>query len=162
MVAADFIILAIIFISVVISLMRGFVKEAFSLAGWLVALWVSMTFSSGMAELFGKSIKDPTLRLLAAFIVLFVLSLVVGAIVNFFASQLVQKTGMTGIDRTIGGVFGFLRGILLVTIIVMMLGLTTLPRESWWDQSFFMFRFEAVATWLKDLLPDDIARYFKY
>ena len=127
MVAADFIILAIIFISVVISLMRGFVKEAFSLAGWLVALWVSMTFSSGMAELFGKSIKDPTLRLLAAFIVLFVLSLVVGAIVNFFASQLVQKTGMTGIDRTIGGVFGFLRGILLVTIIVMMLGLTTLP-----------------------------------
>lgn len=162
MVAADFIILAIIFISVVISLMRGFVKEAFSLAGWLVALWVSMTFSSGMAELFGKSIKDPTLRLLAAFIVLFVLSLVVGAIVNFFASQLVQKTGMTGIDRTIGGVFGFLRGILLVTIIVMMLGLTTLPRESWWDQSFFMFRFEAVATWLKDLLPVEIARYFKY
>ena len=121
-----------------------------------------MTFSSGMAELFGKSIKDPTLRLLAAFIVLFVLSLVVGAIVNFFASQLVQKTGMTGIDRTIGGVFGFLRGILLVTIIVMMLGLTTLPRESWWDQSFFMFRFEAVATWLKDLLPVEIARYFKY
>ena len=162
MVAADFIILAIIFISVVISLMRGFVKEAFSLAGWLVALWVSMTFSSGMAELFGKSIKDPTLRLLAAFIVLFVLSLVVGAIVNFFASQLVQKTGMTGIDRTIGGVFGFLRGILLVTIIVMLLGLTTLPKESWWDQSFFMFRFEVVATWLKDLLPVDIARYFKY
>lgn len=162
MVAADLIILAIIFISVVVSLMRGFVKEAFSLAGWLVALWVSMTFSSGMAELFGKSITDPTLRLLAAFVVLFILSLVVGAIINFFASQLVQKTGMTGIDRTIGGVFGFLRGILLVTIIVMLLGLTTLPKEAWWDQSFFMFRFEAVATWLKDLLPDEIARYFKY
>lgn len=162
MVVADLIILAIIFISVVVSLLRGFVKEAFSLAGWLVALWVSMTFSSGMAELFGKSIVDPTLRLLAAFVLLFILSLVVGAIVNFFASQLVQKTGLTGIDRTIGGVFGFMRGILLVTIIVMLLGLTTLPKEPWWDQSFFMFRFEAVATWLKDLLPDEIARYFKY
>jgi len=162
MVAADFIVLGIIFISIIISLMRGFVKEALSLTGWLVSLWVAMTFSSGMAELFGNSIKDPTLRLLAAFISLFVLSLIIGAIINFFAIQFVQRTGLTGVDRTIGAVFGFLRGILLVTIIVMLLGLTTLPKESWWDESFFMFRFEVIATWLKDLLPSDIARYFNY
>lgn len=162
MVVADLIILSIIVLSVVVSLMRGFVKEAMSLAGWLVALWISMTFSSGMAELFGSSIKDPTLRLLAAFVSLFVLSLIVGSIINFFASQLVQRAGLTGVDRTIGGVFGVLRGVLLVTIIVMLLGLTTLPKESWWDESFLMFRFEAIATWLKDLLPDDISRYFKY
>ena len=162
MVIADLIILGIIVISVIISLMRGFVKEALSLTGWLVALWVAMTFSSGMAELFGSSIKDPTLRLLAAFVSLFILSLIVGSIINFFASQFVQKVGLTGIDRTMGGVFGFLRGVLLVTIIVMLLGLTTLPKEKWWDESFFMFRFEAIATWLKDLLPSDIARYFKY
>ncbi|MFK5913140.1 MAG: CvpA family protein [Woeseiaceae bacterium] len=162
MVAADYIILAIIVISVVMSLMRGFVKEALSLTGWLLSLWVAMTFSSGMAELFGSSIKDPTLRLLAAFVSLFILSLVVGAIINFFAGQLVQRAGLSGVDRTIGGVFGVLRGILLVTIIVMLLGLTTLPKEKWWDESFFMFRFEVIATWLKDLLPSDIARYFKY
>ena len=162
MVVADFIVLSIIIVSVVISLMRGFVKEALSLAGWLVSLWVAMTFSSGMAELFGSSIKDPTLRLLAAFVSLFILSLFVSAIINFFATQFIQRAGLTGVDRTIGGVFGFLRGILLVTIIVMLLGLTTLPKESWWDESFFMFRFEVIATWLKDLLPSDIARYFKY
>ena len=162
MVAADLIVLSIIVVSVIVSLMRGFVKEALSLAGWLVSLWIAMTFSSGMAELFGDSIKDPTLRLLAAFVTLFILSLFVGAIINFFATQFVQRVGLTGIDRTIGGVFGFLRGILLVTIIVMLLGLTTLPKESWWDDSFFLFRFEAIATWLKDLLPADISRYFKY
>ena len=162
MVAADLIVLSIIILSVVVSLMRGFVKEAMSLAGWLVSLWVAMTFSSGMAELFGSSIKDPTLRLLAAFITLFVLSLVVGSIINFFATQLVQRAGLSGVDRTIGVVFGLLRGVLLVTIVVMLLGLTTLPKESWWDDSFFLFRFEAIATWLKDLLPDDIARYFQY
>lgn len=162
MVAADLIVLSIIVISIVVSLMRGFVKEALSLAGWLVSLWIAMTFSSGMAELFGGSIKDPTLRLLAAFISLFVLSLIVGSIINFFATQFVQRAGLTGVDRTIGTVFGLLRGILLVTIIVMLLGLTTLPKESWWDDSFFLFRFEAIATWLKDLLPDDISRYFKY
>ncbi len=162
MVAADFIVLGIIFISIIISLMRGFVKEALSLTGWLVSLWVAMTFSSGMAELFGNSIKDPTLRLLAAFVSLFVLSLIIGAIINYFAIQFVQRAGLTGVDRTIGAVFGFLRGILLVTIIVMLLGLTTLPKESWWDESFFMFRFEVIATWLKDLLPSDIARYFNY
>ena len=162
MVVADFIVLGVIIISVIVSLMRGFVKEALSLAGWLVSLWIAMTFSSGMAELFGSSISDPTLRLLAAFVALFVLSLIVGTMINFFASQFVQRAGLTGVDRTIGTVFGFLRGILLVTIIVMLLGLTTLPKEKWWDESFFMFRFEVIATWLKDLLPDDIARYFKY
>lgn len=162
MVVADLIIIGIIFISVIISLMRGFVKEAFSLTGWLTSFWVAMTFSSGMAELFGSSIKDPTLRFFAAFVSLFVLSLVVASIVNFFASQFIQRVGLTGIDRTIGGVFGFLRGILLVTIIVMLLGLTTLPKESWWHESFFMFRFEVIATWLKDLLPSDVAGYFKY
>lgn len=162
MVAADLIVLGIIFISVIISLMRGFVKEALSLTGWLASLWIAMTFSSGMAELFGTSIKDPTLRLLAAFVCLFVLSLLVGAIINFFATQFIQRAGLSGIDRTIGGVFGLLRGVLLVTIIVMLLGLTTLPKEKWWDESFFMFRFEVIATWLKDLLPADIARYFKY
>jgi membrane protein required for colicin V production len=162
MVAADFIVLGIVFISIIISLMRGFVKEALSLTGWLVSLWVAMTFSSGMAELFGDSIKDPTLRLLAAFVSLFILSLIIGAIINYFAIQFVQRAGLTSVDRTIGAVFGFLRGILLVTIIVMLLGLTTLPKESWWDESFFMFRFEVIATWLKDLLPGDIARYFNY
>lgn len=162
MVVADLIVLSIIVLSIIVSLTRGFVKEALSLAGWLVSLWIAMTFSSGMAELIGSTIKDPTLRLLTAFVSLFVLSLIVGSIINFFATQFVQRAGLTGVDRTIGVVFGLLRGILLVTIIVMLLGLTTLPKESWWDESFFMFRFEAIATWLKDLLPDDIARYFKY
>ena len=162
MVVADLLVLGIIVLSIIVSLMRGFVKEALSLTGWLVSLWIAMSFASGMAELFGSSINDPTLRLLAAFVSLFVLSLIVGAIINFFATQFVQRAGLTGVDRTIGAVFGFLRGILLITIIVMLLGLTTLPNEKWWDESFFMFRFEVIATWLKDLLPDDIARYFQY
>jgi len=162
MVVADFIVLGIIFLSVIISLMRGFVKEALSLTGWLASLWIAMSFSSGMAELFGSSIKDPTLRLLAAFVCLFVLSLIVGALINFFASQFVQRVGLTSIDRTLGSVFGFLRGILLVTIIVMLLGLTSLPKESWWNESFFLFRFEVIASWLTELLPADIARYFKF
>lgn len=162
MVVADLIVLGIIFLSVIISLMRGFVKEALSLTGWLASLWIAMSFSSGMAELFGSSIEDPTLRLLAAFVSLFVLSLVVGSLINFFATQFVQRVGLTSIDRTIGAVFGFLRGILLVTIIVMLLGLTTLPKESWWNESFFLFRFEVIASWLTELLPSDIARYFKF
>lgn len=162
MVIADLIVLGIIFISVIISVIRGFVKEALSLTGWLASLWIAMSFSSGMAELFGNSISDPTLRLLAAFVSLFVMSLIVGAVINYFATQFVQRVGLSGIDRTVGVVFGFLRGILLVTIIVMLLGLTTLPKESWWNESFFMFRFEVIATWLKDLLPVDIARYFNF
>lgn len=162
MVFIDFVVLAIIIISMIVGFLRGLVKEAFSLTGWLLALWIAMTFSSGMAELFGQQFKEPNIRYLAAFVTLFVLTLVVAAIANFFARQLIQKTGLSGIDQTLGVVFGFFRGILLVTVIVIALGFTEAPKQKWWDESFFLFRFEVIATWLKDLLPAEVTRYLNY
>jgi len=162
MLGVDFAILGILVISTFISLLRGFVREAMSLAGWILAFWVSLTFATGLADLLTSSFEDPTFRLIAAFVGLFVLSLVVSSIVNFFAVKLVHRTGLTKMDRFLGVLFGFMRGLLIVTILVLLAGLTTLPREPWWHESFLLFRFQAIAEWIQALLPAGIAGSFHY
>jgi len=102
------------------------------------------------------------LRLIVAFAVLFILTLIVSAVINFFASRLVQRTGLTGTDRFLGVIFGFLRGALLVSVLVLLAGLTSLPKESWWDDSFLLFRFQAIAMLIRELLPADVAASFNF
>ena len=155
-------ILGILLISSFISLVRGFVKEALSLAGWILAFWISLSFAVPLSRLLEASMDDPTLRLILAFVTLFILTLIVSAVINFFASRLVQRTGLTGTDRFLGVIFGFLRGALLVSVLVLLAGLTTLPKESWWDDSFLLFRFQAIAMWIRELLPADVASSFNF
>ena len=109
-----------------------------------------------------KRQDDPTLRLIIAFVALFVLSLIVSSVINFFATRLVQRTGLTGTDRFLGVIFGFLRGAVLVSVLVLLAGLTTLPKEDWWDDSFLLFRFQAIAMWIRELLPGDVAASFNF
>ncbi|MDH5446436.1 MAG: CvpA family protein [Gammaproteobacteria bacterium] len=158
----DIVIILIIFLSAVISSVRGFAREALSLFGWILAFWVSMSFSGGLSAMFIDTIQDPILRLIVAFLILFIASLIVSTIVNYFIIQLVLRTGMTGADRSIGVVFGVLRGILIVTALVMFSGLTPFPQTPSWDNSFFMYYFEGLAVWLRDLMPSDMAHSFKF
>ena len=162
MIGVDYAILGILLISSFISLVRGFVKEALSLAGWILAFWISLSFAVPLSKLLAASMDDPTLRLILAFVVLFILTLIVSAVINFFASRLVQRTGLTGTDRFLGVIFGFLRGALLVSVLVLLAGLTTLPKEPWWDDSFLLFRFQAIAMWIRELLPADVAASFNF
>lgn len=162
MIWVDFVILLIIILSAVISSVRGFVREALSLLSWGLAFWISMTFSGGLALMFEGTIADPILRLIVAFLLLFVASLIVTTIVNYFITQLVHRTGMTRADRSIGIVFGILRGILVVTALVMFSGLTPFPQSQTWDNSFFLYYFEGFAIWLRDVMPTDVADSFVF
>lgn len=158
----DIVIILIVFASAIISSVRGFMREALSLAGWVMAFWISLSFSGSLAILFDQTFDDPILRMVVAFLLLFVASLIVATIVSYFGIQLVERTGMTRADRSIGVVFGVLRGILIVTALVMFSGLTPFPQTSSWGDSFFLYYFEGIAVWLKDLMPGDVARSFRF
>lgn len=162
MIWVDYAILAIVLISAFVSLLRGFVKEALSLMGWVLAFWISLTFSGNLAAVLKNSISSPTLRLIAAFAILFLLALMVTAVVNYFASRLVAVTGLTGTDRMLGMVFGILRGMVLVAVLVLLAGLTTFPKEPWWGQSVLLPQFQTTALWLRGFLPEDIGRSVNY
>jgi membrane protein required for colicin V production len=153
----DFIIIGIIALSAMISLVRGFVKESISLTSWVVAGFIALRYLEPMAELLEPYISSPTIRTGSGFSILFVCTLIVGAIVNYMASQMVSKTGLSGTDKSLGVVFGAARGVLIVTMVVLLAGLTPIPTEPWWQESLMVEYFVNLSGWIKEILPQDIA-----
>ena len=134
MIWIDYSIIGIILISAVIGLFRGFIKESFSLAIWAVAIWIGLTFSRSFS-VFIDFIKSPSARIIVAFVILFIITLILGALISYLLGELVKKTGLSGSDRFAGMIFGIARGLIVVSIIVMLAGLTPLPEDPWWKES---------------------------
>ena len=158
----DLVILGIIVLSALISLIRGFVKESISLVTWIVAGILAFRYFSPMAGLLEPFVEAPTIRNVAGFAILFVSTLVVGAIVNFIMSQLVSRTGLSGTDKALGVVFGGARGVLIVTMVVLLASLTPMPEASWWRDSASVGFFQQLAEWLKGIIPADAVDKFSF
>jgi membrane protein required for colicin V production len=158
----DYSILAIVAASVLISLWRGFTKEALSLAGWVIAAWVALSFADKLQVLLEPYIQVPSLRLIVAFAILFIATLFVAGFINYLAVQLIKKTGLSGTDRMIGIFFGVARGCVVVAVLVLVGGMTPMPQDPWWNQSQLMHYFQDMAIWLRQFLPADIAKSIQY
>lgn len=158
----DLVILGIILVSTVISLIRGFVREAFSLAVWVLAFWVSWTFFREVAFRLEPWIETPSVRLGVAFVGLMLLSLAIGGLINYLIIRLIQSTGLSGSDRFIGMIFGAARGVLVVAVLVLLAGLTPLPADPWWQESKLIPYFEELALWLKEMLPPEVSDKFQF
>jgi len=162
MIWVDYAVSFLIAVSALIGLLRGFVKEAFSLFAWVVAIWVGMYYSRDFALLLQDTITHSTARIAAAFGLLFFITLTLGALIRFILSKLIETTGLTGSDRILGMLFGIARGAVLIALIVMLVGMTPLPKDPWWKQSQLIPPFQAFAIWLKDHIPSDLTGYIHY
>lgn len=158
----DYAIAVIIGVSAIVGLVRGFIREAFALLTWAVAVWVGMQYSRDLSALFQNAITYPSARIALAFTLLFITTLILGGLINFLLKQLVDKTGLTGSDRLVGMGFGIVRGAILVAVLVMLAGLTPLPEDPWWKQSVLISPFQSLAVWLKDHIPSSLAGYINY
>lgn len=158
---ADFTVLGIIFISIVVSLMRGFVKEAISLTSWILAAGLAIHFSQPFSALITFTEVD-SIRLILAFLLIFVSTVFIGAIANYAVSKVVSKTPFSIPDRILGMFFGAFRGVLVVSLIVLFSGLTPFPQDQWWQDSQFVPKLEKVAVWIQAHLPEDIAQHFEF
>lgn len=156
----DWVLLALVAISSLISLKRGFIREALSLVIWFASIILSLMFYKPLAQLLQPYIDSPSLQQIAAIGGLFVICLIIGGLCSFLLSQLVAATGLSGTDRLLGMVFGALRGVVVV-VVVLMIGKKILPleQEVWWQQSMLLPHFLRLETWtvsaalyLKDLL----------
>ncbi|MGB3838186.1 CvpA family protein [Rhodanobacter sp. UC4451_H18] len=152
----DGIILAILALSVLIGLMRGLVAEVLSLATWIAAFWMAAVFGPDVAALFQNSISLPMARIGLGYAICFFGILLLGMLVRFAARRLIWSTGLTGVDRVLGVLFGFVRGALVVTILVFLVGLTAVTREPWWQQSVLLPQFQVAAAWLGQNIPASV------
>ncbi len=148
----DWSIIALIAVSGLISLTRGFVKEAVSLVVWIVAGAVAWLYGGALAAHLAPYIELPSARVIAGCAILFVLTLMVGALLTHLLGLLVQATGLSGTDRLLGMIFGLARGALLVVITVGLLSLAPVQQDPWWQQSKLLPDFLMIADWSKNLV----------
>ena len=158
----DYTVLFIIGSSVLVSVVRGFTREALSLLGWLLAFLMANALSGVVSEWFAPLIQTGALRVLAAFIAVFVVTLVLASIAGMAASRMLKSAGLGLEDRLLGGFFGFARGLLIVLALVLVSGLTALPRQPAWSDAMLSPPLEALAAGLKPWLPQAVARYLSY
>lgn len=156
----DYILLGVLAFSGIISILRGFVREIMAILTWIVALWVAWHFYSVLAVLLTDYISKDTLRSPAAFLILFVVSMILGGLVNFLCGQLVDKTGLSGTDRILGLGFGLLRGVLVVGILMMVVRFTPVTDMPAWKDSRLVPAFMPVEKWLQGFIPEDMQSNF--
>lgn len=162
MIWIDYAILAIIALSAIIGLFRGFFREALGLVTWLLAFWLAFRLAEFGGGLLSEWVSVPSVRLAIAFGTIFLSVLIAGAVANYLIGTLVTRTGLVGTDRALGGVFGILRGIAILVLLVLLAGLTPVPRDGWWRDSLFIGHLEAGAIWARQWLPESLASAIEF
>jgi membrane protein required for colicin V production len=158
----DYAVLIIIGSSVVVSVMRGLVREVLALAGWVIAFLAANALSGIVSEWFVSFIRDGSVRTLTAFVAVFIVTLILASLLGLAVSRLLKSAGLGLEDRLLGGFFGFARGMLIVLTLVLLSGLTALPRQPAWSDAMLSPPLEALAGALKPWLPQAVSRYLSY
>ncbi len=151
---ADWTLIVIITLSSLMSLKRGFIKEALSLATWVVAFVVARTFHPNVQTLLVESVSEPIIRVIAAFCILFIGTLLVGAGINFVVGALIRLTGLTPVDRMLGVAFGLARGLILSVVMVAVLRLTPMSQSDWWLNSVMIENLAILEQWSRSVFEN--------
>jgi len=162
MIWIDFTLIGLVFIFFVMGLRRGFSKEAFSLGFWILASWVGLTFSREFSGFVEPAISHPSARMVASFAALFAITLSLGGLIGFLLSVLAKDNRLTFMARFGGMLLGVVRGMIVVTVVVILAGLTPLPKDSWWTESTVIPPFQLLAVWLRDHVSLGLAETISY
>ena len=158
----DYAIIAVILISTVVGLLRGFIKEVFSLLVWAAAFFVAYNFAGDVAVLMEDAVTLPSARTAMGFAGLFIAVLLVGGLINYLLGRLVESTGLSGTDRLLGGVFGSARGLVLIIAVLLVSGFTPIPADPWWKESPTIQRMMPLVEWGAGFLPEGAIEHLDF
>ncbi|HBA09865.1 MAG: colicin V production protein [Methylotenera sp.] len=158
----DYIVLIIIGLSVILSVMRGMIREVLAIVGLVAAFYVGVTYTNQLLPMMPIDIPNDALRVLAAFLVLFLATLLLATLLGIALSAIFKKAGLGWLNRFLGALFGVARGLLIVCVIVFLAGLTDIPKDSRWRNAMFSAPIEALVLSLLPWVPESIAKHVKY
>lgn len=158
----DLAVLVVVGLSILLSVIRGLVREVLALAAWVVAFLAANLLAGRVAPWLPDAVPSEEFRLLAGFLGVFVAVLIAMSVLAIMVSKLVKNAGLGLEDRLLGSVFGFARGLLVVMVAVLLAGLTSLPRQAVWRNAVLSDPLEAFAGQVKTWLPADLAQRITY
>lgn len=158
----DYAVVAVLAISVLLGIWRGVVSEILALAAWVVAFLVARVEAPVVAQWLSGQIAEPGIRLAVAYIIVFVGILIAFTFARMLLSRLLSAVGLGALDRLLGGVFGVLRGLLVVLIGVMLAGMTSLPKQPWWQAAALARPLETAVLAAKPWLPAEAAKRIRF
>jgi membrane protein required for colicin V production len=158
---ADWTILAVTLLSAAVGVYRGFIRETLSLISWILAIWAAFSFSEPASVHFEPYMESPVLRVAAAFAAIFVIVLLVLSILSYLLHKVLAVSGIAGTDRVLGGLFGIIRAVVLISVVLLLARLPAYPQQPWWQQSLLIRQLNPVVEFFHDLLPPDIAKHLE-
>jgi membrane protein required for colicin V production len=151
---ADVLILLILLGSTLIGALRGFIREAVSVAFWILAIWAAWKFGPTIEPGLGGLLADPNIAPWVGRLVILALVLLVGWVVGMVLSYFTRTMGLAPLDRVIGVVFGIVRGMVLVGLVVIGGELLHLNNEDWWGRSKLVPYGETIGDWLRAMVGE--------
>lgn len=162
MTGLDYAVVGVLALSSAWGLWRGLVREVISLAGWILAFVAANLLADPLADALPQSIANPDLRAIVAFVAIFVVVLTLVTLAAIALSKALKSTGLRGLDRTLGGLFGVARGVLIALLFAIVAGLTSFPQHPMWQGSWSGPMLGRTVGELKPWLPPALGQRLRY
>lgn len=159
MVLTDWLLLAVLLLSVLLGAWRGLVYEVLSVAGWVAAFVLAQAYADEAAALLPLNGISPPLQLAAGFVLVFIAVAFAGGLLAWMVKKLVASVGLRPVDRILGGAFGLARGVVMLLAFAVVVSMSPLRDALWWQGSAVADVLVATLHAIRPLLPEPVARY---
>ena len=156
----DIVILAVMAISLVFGLFRGLLRELLSLVSWVLAFWIAYRYSANVAEIIDRALQNPTLSQAVSAVLVFVIVLVALMVLTSLIAKAFKATGLAGIDRILGGLFGLGRGVVILLAALILASHTGAVEQDWYNASTIIPMFDRALDWMAAYAPAEALEGF--
>lgn len=156
----DYSLLALVFMSASLGLLRGVKVETYAVFVWLAGIIIGICFCQAFAVLLNFFGEQTLLKLACCFVALLMITLLIGNIIGYLLGELLTRTDLMG--RFLGMVVGGIRGLVIIATLTLLAGLSPLPTETWWREARLILPFQQVVLRLRDIFPGDLLRFIHY
>ena len=144
----DLLLIAVLLVSAIVGIVRGLIRELLSLLSWVVSLWMAFKFAPEVSTWLAPYLDAPQLQYVVALAAVFILCLLLLSLCAIILAKLLALVGIAGTDRSLGAVFGVVRGVAIGVVLIFLLRLTPASNESWFTSSTLVPYFNPIFAFL--------------
>jgi membrane protein required for colicin V production len=145
-----------VLLSLGFGIVRGFLREVLSLIAWAGAFWLAFVYGPAVAQKLDPILQNPVLSQAGAAVLTFVVVLVTLLVVASLITRIFKATGLTGMDRALGGIFGAVRALVIIITVLLAARSTAAAEQDWYNASTLVPYFDPVVDWASGWLTQPL------